>query len=201
MKAFQSLKYKTRIGLLLGILLICLLGNNILGQKSFERIGQDARSIYEDRLMPSTYLFDLQDHLYHERTLMQAAAIDGAALSRIRAAISAIVAKYEKTRLTREERSEWLHFKTNLQRLHSPKTAAAGPAFDLAIHNLMQLNAIQAGVAKDLETRMTDAATASSIRGYLEFALLIVVGAVTLSLIGYSRDVFQTTVSHRPSMN
>ncbi len=201
MKALSSLRYKTRIGLLLGVLLICLLANNILGQKSFERIGKDAQSIYEDRLMPSTFLFDLQDQLYHERAVMQAANADLAALSRHRTAIEGLVAKYEKTRLTREERSEWLHFRQNLQQFQSSEAATAGPAFDLLMQNLTQLNAIQAGVAKDLETRMTEAANASSVRSYLEFALLIVVGAVTLSLIGYSREVFQKTVSHRPSLN
>jgi hypothetical protein len=201
MKALQSLQYKTRIGLLLAALLACLLVNNILGQSSFESIQKDAQSIYEDRLMPSTFIFDLQEHLYQEQTLLQSGmAGSTAAVQQHRAAVNGLVGRYEKTVLTKEERREWLKFKGHLMRMQE------GPASEAelgqAMRCLTHLNAIQAGVAKDLETRMTAAANASTIRSYLEFALLIIVGAVTLSLIGYSRNVFQKPVTqHRPSLN
>ncbi len=202
MKTLQSLRYKTRIGLLLALLLGCLLVNNIVGQESLDAIQRDARSIYEDRLMPSTFIFELREHLYQEHTLL--ARTDGGPaiagqLRQHRDAVDQLIGKYEKTVLTPDERREWQSFKAQLALLHGD--AANEPAFDQALLSLTRLNAIQAGVAKSLESRMTAAAGASTLRSYFEIGLLITIGAVTLSLIGYSRNVFQKTISHHPSLN
>lgn len=202
MKMLQSLRYKTRVGMLLAVLLGCLLVNNIVGQESFDSIQQDARSIYEDRLMPSTFIFDLREHLYKEREYVNNAAQGPATLAGLnahRAAIDELVRRYEKTALTTEERQEWLRFKSQLAQMQAG--AANETAFKDALLSLTHLNAIQAGEAKSLESRMMAAASASALRSYLEMGLLIAIGAVTLSLIGYSRNVFQKTVSHRPSLN
>src|SRR5690606_30569581 len=117
MNELLKLRYKTKVTLLLGILLICLLVNNIVGYESNDKLEQSANSIYADRLMPSTYIFKISELLYQERALMQTggtADLKG----EHQQAIDAIIAQYELTTFTAEERKHWNAFKSNLTNLH-----------------------------------------------------------------------------------
>lgn len=206
MNAIGKLRYKTRIGILLGSLLALLLLNNIAGQESFARMQRDATSIYEDRLMPSTFLFDIREALYQEKMLLSSGSAPEAieaSLNVYRSRINVLIDQYEQTVLTPEEKKEWTALKTTLGAFHSAtmQTPVSDVQFDQAIQALNKLKVIQAGEGALLQKDLSRISMASSFRGYAEMALLIVIGVITLSLIGYSKNVFEKTVSHRPSLN
>jgi hypothetical protein len=206
MNAIQKLRYKTRIGILLGALLALLLLNNIAGQESFAKMQREATSMYQDRLMPSTFLFEIREILYQERIAMSSTAhpeaMDGS-LNIHRAKISELLGRFEKTVLTSEEKKEWLELKKNLSEFHSSNTwtLASGTQFEEAINGLNRLVEIQAGEGANLQKELSRISMASTFRGYAELALLIIIGGITLSLIGFSKEVFEKVVSHRPSLN
>lgn len=206
MNAMQKLRYKTKIGILLGSLLALLLLNNIAGQNSFARMQRDANSIYADRLMPSTFLFDIREALYQERMDLTSGtngAEIAASLNQHRENINSLIARYEQTVLTPQEKKEWSALKKNLGAFHSTKTwtEQSSQQFDKAIATLNNLKAIQAGEGAILQKDLSRVSMASTFRSYAEMALLIIIGGITLSLIGFSRDAFEKVVSHRPSLN
>jgi hypothetical protein len=206
MNQVLRLQYKTKVGMLLGAMLLLLLLNNIAGQQSFARMQKDATAIYEDRLMPSTFLFDISEQLYQERLILSSGAAPAAMNAALRvhsANIAELIRRYEKTALTNEERREWNAFKTHLQYFQSASelSPVSTKQFEMALIGLNNLKAIQAGEGAYLQKDMTRIGTNSSLRAYLEMVLLIVIGAITLSLIGFSKNVFEETVSHHPSLN
>ena len=206
MNPVLKLQYKTRIGALLGTLLVLLLLNNIAGQQSFTLMQKDATSIYEDRLMPSTYLFDIREALYQERIVLSSGAAPVAIEDMLRkqqANIATLIGRYEKTMLTAEERKEWSFLKGHIQAFHKspPFTPEQSNQFESALQGLNNLKAIQAGEGAHLQKDLMRISANSSLRATLELVLLIVIGIITLSLIGFSKGVFEKTVSHRPSLN
>lgn len=206
MNTIQKFRYKTKIGILLGSLLALLLLNNIAGQNSFARMQRDATSMYADRLMPSTFLFDIGEALYQERILLTSSESPeavAASLRHHRNDIRDLMQRYEKTVLTPEEKAEWSALKENLAALNQMNawTAQSNLQFDQAIKTLNNLKAIQAGEGAILQKDLSRISMNSTFRGYAEMVLLIIIGGITLSLIGFSRDVFEKVVSHRPSLN
>lgn len=199
MNLFQQLRYKTKIGLLLAALLVCLLLNNIVNQSNYEHIEKAATSIYEDRLLPSTYIFELREYVYRQRDLAQTGGEIAASEKDCRTAIAALLRKYEQTVLTRQESSHLRSLKSNMALfLASPQQERY---FDNTLENLNDLLRIQSSEGRHLKADMINIARGSAFLSYIEVALLIIVGAITLSLIGFSKNVFQQRIPSNPSLN
>ncbi len=205
MNPYQKLQYKTRVGILLALLLSGLLINNIIGYESYDRMEATANSMYADRLMPSTYIFEITEHLHRGHVLWQsgqAGHIAGKGMDEHQLAIRDLIARYEQTALTREERSQWTAFKTNLADLYSRSGSAAAPqAFEKTLQCLNALNIIQAKEGRQLQANVRSIVGTSSLRSHLETVLLLVIGGCTLQLIGASRNIFQQSWPHKASMN
>lgn len=206
MGPFQKFRYKTRVGLLLTLLLLVLVLNNIAGRENLNQIEKTAQSIYEDRLMPSTYIFELREHLDGEHALLASARRDamGQREQRLhRAAITELVSRYEKTVLTAEERTEWNTFKRHLSGFQSGREGrhAFDQHFQQALKSLNHLNVIQAGVGRQLNADMSAIAGTSTLMSYLETALIIIIGGLTLSLIGFSKSIFVQSSPRCASLN
>ena len=207
MNWFHQLKYKTRIGLLLAAIMCIILLNNISGRHSFDDLNQSITSIYQDRLMPATYIFRITDHLYQKRMLHQQTATDQQATAQIRLhdnAIMTLIRDYEATHLTREEQHQWNDFKKhllkyNVQEQQSDNIPAA-KSFDRTIQCLNALSTIQAGEGHHLRESSTAIISANTIRSSLEIGLLIVLGIVTLVLIGVSKEAI-LQAPQKPSLN
>ena len=206
MNPLRKLQYRTRVGMLLAILLVGLLLNNIAGQESFSEIEKNANAIYEDRLMPATFIFELREHLDQERILIESARHDAQSMraqSMNQHAIADLVGKYEKTKLTKEERLEWDNFKSHLQQYYAgaDRQTAFIAHYGPTLKSLNHLSLIQAGEGRHIRSNMNAIVSASSLRSYLELAFIIAIGSITLSLIGHSRGIFEQTPPHSPSLN
>jgi hypothetical protein len=204
MNPLQKLRYKTKVGLLLCTLLVGLLLNNMAGRKSILQIERTAEAIYVDRLMPSTFLFELREHLQQELALLESPRQDANTLKQQKThqlAIASLVDKYEKTDLTSEERKEWNNLKLHLYRFHQERSGAYTQHFTASIRSLNHLNTIQAGEGKHLQANMHAIASESSLLSYFEIALILIIGTITLSLIGFSRNIFEQQMPRNPSLN
>lgn len=206
MNLLQQFRYKTKMGIWLAVLLCCLLLNNILNQARFGSMEKAAIAIYEDRLLPSTYIFEIREYLYKERALVQSGLNDKdrqQRSSQYRIAIMALLDKYEHTTLTQQEMIDWQIFKSNLNGfLTHPNTAPDQNAyFEKTVKSLSNLLLIQSGEGKHLKTNMTDIVRVSTLTSYVEAGLLIIIGCITLSLIGFSKNVFNQKALRNPSLN
>ncbi|WP_118975146.1 MCP four helix bundle domain-containing protein [Taibaiella koreensis] len=201
MNLFQQLRYKTRIGLLLAALLICLLLNNIINQSNFEHIEKAATSIYEDRLLPSTYIFELREYVYKRRQLTQTADYsEGSNIAmKCSEAITALIDKYEHTVLTPEESIHLRSLKSNITLfINAPKEEQH---FGNTLENLNDLLRIQSREGRYLKADMVSKVRGSTFLSYVEVCLLIIIGAITLSLIGFSKNIFSQKMPPDPSLN
>jgi len=206
MHLLQKLRYKTRVGLLLALLLLVLVLNNIAGRANFNQIEKTAQSIYEDRLMPSTYIFELREHLDQERMLFASSNGDAAMLRQHelhQSAMADLINRYEQTELTAEERAEWKAFKQHLHYLQMNRHTRSGfnEHYEQTLKSLNHLSLIQAGEGKHLRANMNAIASTSALMSYLDIAIIVIIGGITLSLIGFSKSIFEQSPPHRPSLN
>lgn len=199
MKWAYHIRHKTKAAALLAIIISVILVNNLADERKYKRLNSSISSIYEDRLLPATYLYKLSNHLYqkqlaHEHaadyTPTQLHAADKAHDD----AINTLMHDYEETFLTKEERGYWQDFKTNL---HTYNTLCAtgevsnqtlGSQLTKAIAPLNELTALQAGVGNDLQQN-SKAILGSTITGtQLENSLVLILGLVTIVLFSVSEQ-------------
>jgi hypothetical protein len=119
------------------------------------------------------------------------------------AAMADLIARYEQTELTAEERAEWKTFKQHLHYLQLNRHIRAGfnEHYEQALKSLNHLSMIQAGEGRQLRATMANIASSSAVISYLDIAIIIIIGGLTLSLIGFSKNIFEQSPPHRPSMN
>ena len=206
MHPLLKLRYKTRIGLLLALLLLVLVLNNIAGRANFNEIEKTAQSIYADRLMPSTYLFEMRAHLDGERAMTSFTQSDPNAQRRhsmYRSAMAGLIDRYEKTELTKEERREWNAFKQHLQQLEMNRQSSTGFArhYEASLKSLDHLSIIQAGEGKQLRASVAAISSSSTLLSYFEIAIILIIGGITLTLIGASKSILEQRPPHSPSLN
>ena len=202
----MKIRYKTRVGMLLALLLIVLVLNNIAGRERFNKIERTAQSIYKDRLMPSTYIFELREHLDREHALFASSQPDAAmkqGQNLHNTAMADLIDRYEQTELTAEERTEWNNFKQHLHmlRLNRGEPSAFNEHYVQSLKSLNHFSVIQAGEGKQLKANMTSIASTSSLMSYFEIAIIIIIGSITLSLIGFSKSIFEQAPPRNPSLN
>lgn len=104
-------KIKWSAGLLLVIILI--LATNFIDRNNFQRIQDSVVSIYEDRLVVKSYIFDIQ-YKVHEKELLLAQKKDSVLLAQSAAdnkELNDLIQGFSNTKLTRDER----RYLTNLE--------------------------------------------------------------------------------------
>ena len=69
MKWIVSLKEKKKAAVALFVALAVILLNMFFNSKDYDKLDRNMSSIYNDRLMPAGYLFQISDHLYQKQLL------------------------------------------------------------------------------------------------------------------------------------
>ena len=195
-----KLGYKHRIGLLLLTLIAVLLLNSASVSRDFNDVQLSVTSIYKDRLLASTYIFDITDQLYQKRMLLEHGDTRND-VQAIDASIAKLIAKYETTFLTREERLYWTDFKQELSSYNAQSgLGQTGTEFTQIISSLKKLSDIQAGEGNSLFKNTSRIVSASSLHTYLETCIALLIAALTLSIIGNSKMRFGQPQPN-PSLN
>ncbi len=189
------------------IVFVIMLLNNFSNWKSYGELEANFSSIYKDRLMPSVYLFRLNDLLYEKRELQQENDIPAAQrvtlLDGYNRMIDSIIRSYETTYLTLAEKEQWKNFLGILKEYNKAEAAAVSPwhtgtpvspdiaaslqaYFRQAKESLNGLNEIQTQEGNLLQRESKAIIGGSIIKFYLEIALLIILCIMALVLVNMS---------------
>ncbi|MCD6064122.1 MAG: hypothetical protein K0R82_2033 [Flavipsychrobacter sp.] len=208
MKWAYYVKYKLKAAIVLMGIIIVILLSNFSERRSFSSLDSSMASINNDRLKPATYIFEISNNLYRKRLLHDANVAHTQEELRARTLqhnrnIALLMADYENTYLTTEEKMHWTAFKQQLQnyndleaswlRLHKEdKTSALAMhgnidrRFDATMQSLDRLNRIQVGEGDNLTKNTHSIINNNMMLSYLEISLLVILGLATLVLLSVS---------------
>jgi len=200
MKLPIQLRYRLQIGLALTVLMAGIIINNISSRHNLELASTSVTAIYNDRLMASTYLFELTDNLYKKERLAHPAPPER--ISAINNDIAALIKKYENTVLTHREAALWRSFKLNLQQYNSAAIESQHKdySFEKTVSTLKLLSDLQAKEGSFLYKDTRSSLGATTLGSYLEIILAIATGVIAIFLIGISRRTLDT-FTQSPSLN
>lgn len=218
MKELYSLKplKRRRLILALGLFFSLILITELLENKNLKRIDNDFSSLYEDRLIPASQIYELSD-LLHEKQLIfellneQNFKLTEENLKKINEEnreINGILSKYETTYLVKEEEQYLASLKVNLQNYQEVEAeilyhiknenygiaqllinSQARESFALVSKNLNRLAQIQPEIGEELLSHYRSSFGNSSTLYYFKLALTIILGIFVLRLLGLANLV------------
>ncbi|RYD58410.1 MAG: hypothetical protein EOP56_05715 [Sphingobacteriales bacterium] len=199
----NKFKAATVLAFILGLILCSIFWD----RQRFTDLDHSVSSIYNDRLMPSTYIFQITDLLYQKRLLHEHAMQQGpnaaAESKKHDKAIAGLVKNFEATVLTQEERLQLLQFKSYLYAYTRLEGEAYNKVyrsdkvleqqlvqtFDKTMHCLGALSKIQVGEGMHLTKDSRSIINGGVSMTNFEVALLIVLGLYSLILLTASDKV------------
>lgn len=203
MRWAYHIKYKIKTACFLtGLILIILLGN-LSERSSFTRLDRSVTTMMQDRLLPATYLYGISNNL-HQKKLIQVNSPELSRQEKIRliekhdASIKGLIAKYEGTVLTKEEKKRWLVLKKhliayndlealNMDIQFAPnENAKLNEQFAVLTSDLDALINIQVGEGNQVQKASTSIINHTTLLSYLESVVLIVLALFTLILLSVS---------------
>lgn len=124
MKFAYSLKQKTKIAILLFLIMACTILIRVLEDRSIKNMEKAFTSLYNDRLVPATDIFYISEKLYAKRFLLEIFVYSdenklsvsqlNAKLKTYDKEIDTLLAKYEKTYLVTNEKNHLTELKVKL---------------------------------------------------------------------------------------
>lgn len=222
MKWTYNTSKRSKAALLLGIFFVLILVKNMINSSNINELGDSFSSVYEDRLMAESYIYELSDHLYQKKIMLDNCT-SNEHLTNVKekigmhnAAIAAILLDYEKTKLTDNESILYTDFKKNLAEINflesnyinstmlGTEAFLSRPLlheqFINASNNLHQLSGIQVSEAKILNDKSRREIAGSALLTQFETAILISIGLLIQVLI-FSSDPLRTKIPQNYSLN
>lgn len=185
MKRFFQIKTKFKVCCVFIVIIVLVLLNNLRERKSINRLNNSISSIYQDRLLPATYLYGIANHLYEQRLMGDNGHAE---------AIDSLVTVYETTYLTPDEKKQWSSFKEHLAAYRNEASAGDSAAmmqqFHLTVSNLNALNSIQIGEGQNLQKDSKSIVSGSALSSQLEVTLLVVLGVLAIVLLSLTEKAF-----------
>lgn len=199
-------KSKMKAVSVLMLIIVLILATNLSNRKTFTDLDHSIASIYKDRLLPSTYIFQITDHLYQKRLMNENGSTGTMNEEQHTKAIASLIKTYETTYLTSAEKQEWGAFKKNLVQYDilnaqvNKDEAAIANSFNKALQCLSTLSNIQASEGKHIQASSENIVNGTIITSELEIALLMILGIFALVLVSAGDNrMFQQ--SQKPLLN
>ncbi|MBK0404715.1 MCP four helix bundle domain-containing protein [Adhaeribacter sp. BT258] len=203
MKWAFTIQQKTRAALILGVVFLLVFAKNCYDERKVAELGNSFASVYEDRLVVESYIYQLSDHLYQKKIMLDNCSSQEnlgnlqAKIGAQNSAIHSLILHYEKTRLTEKEAVSFQDFKENvatIEKLESQYMAGVGQAlpekkvtldasYVSAAENLHELSGIQVAEGRLLSEKSKKMIAGSSLLTQFELAILIGVGLLIQGLI------------------
>ena len=192
MKWAYHVKDKMKMAAVLLLIIVLILVNNISNRNTFSRLNESIASIYKDRLMPATYIFQLTDHLYQKKFLNNGQELEGQHTTNALvhdSAIASLIKTYETTYLTASEKEQWKIFRQHLENYNAlantpvKNEKAINGAFDKVLQSLNSLSEIQAKEGNQIFKISSLNINGTIIMSQLEIALLLILGIFALVLV------------------
>lgn len=212
MRFVYSVQQKIRIATLLFAVMACTILIRILEDKSVANMNASFVSMYNDRLIPATDLFDISSHVQEKRFAIEETLYAGSGLSsglllqaevrKHSASIDSLILKYEKTLLVRLEKEQLAELKTQLSLAAGLELGVVGlllgrkekeakimyensgrAASKQAISQLSGLMRTQKAVGEELLKDSAFMVSGSKLYSALQVTLAIVIGILIVGIV------------------
>ena len=203
MKWAFTIQQKSKAALILGVVFLLVFAKNWYDERKVAELGNSFASVYEDRLVVEGYIYQLSDHLYQKKFMLDNCSSQEnlnnlqAKIGERNAEINNLLLNYEKTRLTEQETVYFSELKahiTGIEELENKYFVATGKVsanakvamnetYRSASANLHQLSGIQLAEGKMLSEHSKKMVAGSSLLTQFELAILIGVGLLIQGLI------------------
>ncbi len=221
MNQLNRIPFRIKIAFLLVAMLLMIFAKNRMNTSHVTELGNSFASVYEDRLIVESYIYQLSGLIYQKK--IAAASAKGSPeygalkqkLEQQNAAIRKLLAAYQKTKLTRDETIHFTALKKNFsalstlesQLLQNPtlaqnavNTQQMDQLLNTTSENLHALSGIQLAEGKLMHYHSKQLVAGSTLLTYFELGLLVLLAIFIQALIFSSRGAQQLFNSH-PSLN
>ncbi len=197
-----SFRQKIKIAMFLFCIMACTLIIRILEDKSIKIVGSAFSSLYNDRLVPATDLFQISEQVYAKKHLIetyfdhsqrgvnQATLVNKLAF--FEKNIDSLLRKYQNTYLVEKEKEGLLNLKGQLNNIQSleytlftnqVQSAEIERVFNDASISISHLIKIQSKAGQELALDAQKNIGASKIYSGIQLALAILIGVLILSIL------------------
>lgn len=209
--------FQYRFSLVVLVVLLLIAGKNLLEKKHLQELGVSMSTVYEDRLLAESYLYEIAGLLYRKRQLLYDCDVlpgeyTRAEIDRHNADIQRIMEEYEQTRLTDAEatylaelreqlgaigrlEAEWLSPLAGVEATERLKLAFE-PHFARATGDLNHLSHIQVAEGRAQYDHTRQIVAGSTMLSHVEMVLLIGLGMILQALIPRTRAITARLVKH-----
>jgi|GEM_PF-270104 len=220
MKWTYFIRQKLKVAFLLFCIMACSVMIRVLEDKNVKHMSNALLSMYDDRLVPASDIFDIAEHLHAKRFLFLVFVADQhptmVGLERLaeqieqrRTAIDSLLLKYGKTYLVADEKAYLTDFKRRLgayrkiegqlltasaENLHARirfYTQTGESALDGAIKKLSALEKLQTHVGKELMADAQFVISGTRFFSTLQLILSIVIGIMVVVLVLESKSMIK----------
>lgn len=221
MKWTYSIRHKITAATLMAVVLGLILLNNLVERRHFKQLEESFSSMYNDRLLAESYLFQLYDNLQKKQELLEkvnTAGLTGshkAGLNYLTSNRKAIISKYEETYLTKEEAVEFDNLKKMLEDIdeldksllqsddQQQLSGFISKNEEVSSHifnTLSALSNIQTSEGESIKNKSEKIFLGSISTSHLEMAIIIVIAIIIQALI-FSSKTLRTQSKQNPSLN
>ena len=224
MKWAYSIQHKTTASILLAIVLALVMLNNMVERNQIKRLEKSVSSMYEDRLLAESYLFQLYERLQQKNDFLESSTHPGQFswsafdFEQHNQEIKEIIAKYEKTWLTPKETTIFKRFKkvvstmltidTEILRsvqqkeieqvqLFKSSASATNEAFAL----LSELSKIQTAEGSIIRSQSKKILLVNLSSSQFEMAILVIIALLIQILVFASKTLQLPKASNRSHLN
>lgn len=204
-----ALKHKVTASVVLFLAIVLVLLNNFSGRKQTGRMKEAIGSIYKDRMLAESYIFQYAEHLQSITAVSGSDQLSAeqkqVAISQSLREVAILNTAYQQTYLTTEEQVQYdklqRHFTAIRDESVRSSFSGVGAEAVAAKQNLHILSAIQVAEAEHLMGEVDKAYSSITNGTTFEIALLIVIGLVIQGLVYASRTISSTVAQQRPHLN
>lgn len=212
-------KYKAALVLLLMIMM--LLGGILLERHFFQKVNSASTALFEDRLMPSTFVYHLTDFIHQRHRVVEKTIITQSLkpvsspidqINTYRHKMDSIMVAFQSTFLVQDEITSLERLKTELkiygeveqQLLATPATTKS--IEDLELHldairtELFMLSNIQTTVGQELLTDSSHVVASAYALNKFQISILIVCCLIAQVFI-LSAKIVRSPISQNPNLN
>ncbi|MCB0663600.1 MAG: MCP four helix bundle domain-containing protein [Saprospiraceae bacterium] len=208
MSRFITSKNRTKVAILLSSVLVLILLAKVYDRYNYKKLEASFHSIYQDRLMAESYLFNLYDKLKTKQDIFQIKGYENinnekvqAELEVLNGEMNSVIALYEETYLTLEEDIQFFKFKNlheilfdiegqlafnninDNESLHQKHGDLTLQAFDA----LAKLSTIQTKEGQLIKSDFDKTLLSGQSNLILEITLLVIIGLLIVGIISSTR--------------
>lgn len=212
MKWTYGIQRKATASVLLAVVLGLVMLTNLVERSQIRSLERSFSSMYEDRLLAESYLFQLYDQLQQKNEFFQSSfqgdhqVLHTYNYAQFEQTLKGIIEKYEKTHLTEEEADKYKRFKLELANMQAidaqvlAQTEQHGFAQDNLIETsetsaenafalLAQLSEIQTKEGQVLRSQSKRIMLGNISASYFEMAILVIIALLIQGLVLSSKTL------------